>query len=183
MIDLDSHLGGIGFQDQEAFAGWVAGAERPLRLSLRRFAAVVDTEAVVQETLLRVWVGAQRCAPDGRPNALLRFARRIAINLALDEIRRRGFVMSGDPPGDDDLPDPAPPPDPLLRARIERCLAELPRAPGRAIRLRIAAAGGERDATLARRLGMRLNTFLQNVTRARRLLAECLERSGIRVPA
>jgi RNA polymerase sigma-70 factor (ECF subfamily) len=34
-------------------------------------------------------------------------------------------------------------------------------------------------ATLAERLGMRLNTFLQNVTRARKLLVECLERRHV----
>ena len=31
----------------------------------------------------------------------------------------------------------------------------------------------------AERLGMRLNTFLQNFTRARKLLADCLERQGV----
>ena len=32
---------------------------------------------------------------------------------------------------------------------------------------------------LAERVGMKLNTFLQNVTRARRLLADCLRRLGV----
>jgi RNA polymerase sigma-70 factor (ECF subfamily) len=32
---------------------------------------------------------------------------------------------------------------------------------------------------LAERLGMRLNTFLQNFTRARKLLAECLEKRKV----
>ena len=32
---------------------------------------------------------------------------------------------------------------------------------------------------LAERVGMRPNTFLQNITRARRLIAECLRRRGI----
>jgi RNA polymerase sigma-70 factor (ECF subfamily) len=35
------------------------------------------------------------------------------------------------------------------------------------------------DHALAAGLSMRINTFLQNVTRARRLLAECLRRAGI----
>ena len=35
------------------------------------------------------------------------------------------------------------------------------------------------DRSLAERVGMKLNTFLQNVTRARRLLADCLRRRGV----
>jgi RNA polymerase sigma-70 factor (ECF subfamily) len=185
MNDLDTHLPLITIGDEGAFVAWLAGAERPLRLSLRRFAATVDTEAVLQETLLRIWMGAAHCRPDGRPNSLLRLAHRIAANLALDEIRRRrggGGAWADDPP-DDDPPDPAPPHDPLLRRRVEECLETLPRAPRRAILMRIEAAGGERDASLAARAGMRLNTFLQNVTRARRLIALCLGKSGIVVPA
>jgi RNA polymerase sigma-70 factor (ECF subfamily) len=193
MIDLDPYLPLIADGDEAAFAEWLAGAERPLRLTLRRFAAAADTEAVLQETLMRIWVVARRCEPDGRPNSLLRFARRIAVNLALDEIRRRhhGATRGGAIPGDEvpgeappegDPPDPTPPPDPLLRKRVEDCLGRLPRAPRRAIQMRIDAAGGEPDAGLAAHLGMRLNTFLQNVTRARRLLATCLEKAGIVVP-
>jgi DNA-directed RNA polymerase specialized sigma24 family protein len=183
VIDLDVHHRGIALHDEDAFARWLAGAERPLRLSLRSFAAAVDTEAVLQETLLRVWVAASRCEPDGLPNSLLRFARRIAMNLALDQVRRRGAAAPPDPPGDDEVPVPAPPPDPILRARIRECLERLPRAPRRAIGERLAAQGGLRDADLAARLGMRLNTFLQNVGRARRLLADCLRRAGVQVPA
>ena len=36
--------------DPEAFGSWVAGAEPRIRRSLGSFAALVDTEAVVQET-------------------------------------------------------------------------------------------------------------------------------------
>jgi len=204
MIDLDPYLPLIAAGDENAFAGWLAGAERPLRLSLRRFAAAADTEAVLQETLLRIWLVAARCEPDGQPNSLLRFARRIAANLALDDIRRRrggaghggaghggagrggterGGTEPVQVPPEDDPPDPTPPPDPLLRKRVDDCLGKLPRAPRRAIQMRIDAAGGERDASLAAHLGMRLNTFLQNVTRARRLLEQCLAKSGIVVPA
>ncbi len=37
------------------------------------------------------------------------------------------------------------------------------------------------DRSLAEALGMRLNTFLQNVARARRLLADCLREAGVAV--
>lgn len=188
MNDLDHYLPGIALGDENSFAAWLAGAEGPLRRSLRRFAAAVDTESVVQETLLRIWQVAHRCEPDGRPNGLLRLAVRIGRNLAVDEVRRRGSALpsggSADDASDDMSPiEPAVLPDPLLRKRIARCLEKLAGAPRRALLLRIANAGGAPDRVLAEQAHMRLNTFLQNVSRARRLLARCLERSGVKVPA
>jgi RNA polymerase sigma-70 factor (ECF subfamily) len=185
MADLDRHLPGIAAGDDGAFARWLAGAEAELRLALRTFAAAVDTEAVLQEALLRVWQVAPRFAPDGRPSALLRFAVRTARNLALDEVRRNGHRA---PPGaggtaldahaGEDVPEG---PDPLLRRLILRCRGLLPRKPRLALDARLSAGGAEPDALLARRLGMKLNTFLQNVGRARKALAECLRRSGVAV--
>src|SRR5262249_15517981 len=90
VADLDTHLVAIGTGDRRALAAWCAGAEMSLRASLRRYATVVDAEAVLQETLLRVWQLASGVQPDGAPNALLRLAMRIARNLAIDEVRRRG---------------------------------------------------------------------------------------------
>ena len=147
-MNLDEYLPGIVVGDQDSFARWMAGAERPIRESLRRFAASVDTEAAVQETLLRVWLVARRCRPDGQPNSLLRFAIGIARNLALSEIRRR---------------------------RREESIADAPEPP--------APASKTSSAPLARAdgLGMRLNTLLQNITRARRLVAQCLQQAGIEV--
>lgn len=184
MIDLDEHLAAIQVGDAEAFTRWLAGAEMSLRSSLRRFAWSVDTEAVVQECLLRVWQAAPRCNLDGRPNCLLRFAMRIACNLAISEIRRqRGPNAAPDDQDLDEIPDPgAALPDPLLRLRIRDCLGKLPTKPARAIWARLDGAGFQPDRRLAERLGMTLNTFLQNVTRARRLLAQCLQTHGIRVP-
>ena len=184
MIDLDVHLAAVQTGDAAAFARWLAGAEMPLRSSLRRFASSVDTEAVMQETLLRVWQAAPRCEPDGRPNCLVRFAMRIARNLALSEIRRQHGPGAAPTDQDiDEIPDPAITlPDPLLRLRIRECLGKLPAKPARAIWARLDGAGLHPDKWLAERLGMTLNTFLQNVTRARRLLAQCLHRYGITVP-
>jgi RNA polymerase sigma-70 factor (ECF subfamily) len=67
----------------------------------------------------------------------------------------------------------------MLRRHIEACRERLPERPALALHERLAAAGGEPDDRIAARLGMRLNTFLQNFTRARRLLAECLAGHGI----
>src|SRR6266540_1570421 len=83
---LDDLLPAIGAGDATAFARWLAGAEGRLRDSLRSFAARVDTEAVLQEALIRVWQVAPRVTPDGKPDALVRLGVRIARNLAVSEV-------------------------------------------------------------------------------------------------
>jgi RNA polymerase sigma-70 factor (ECF subfamily) len=74
-------------------------------------------------------------------------------------------------------------PDPMLRKAIVDCHEKLPKKPAEALDARVQNAGADPDAVLAERLGMRLNTFLQNFTRARKLLADCLRGKGIEVPA
>ena len=178
--DSDLELPAIQQGDADAFARWLVGAEPPLRAGLRKFAAVVDTEAVLQEALLRVWQVAPRCAGDGRPHALLRLAMRIAQNLAIDEARRHRLVPTA---FGDELPEPsvepANAPDEAVRAAVQRCLEKLPPQPARAITMRLADGARGSDHELASGCGMTTNTFLQNVTRARKLLAECLQRSGV----
>ena len=178
--DLDVDLPAIAAGDRDAFARWVTGAEPGVRRSLRAFAKQVDTEAVLQEAMLRAWQCAPRCKNDGRPNGLLRFCLRAARNLAIDGLRRQRVA-------DADL-DVAmreaeatawQPPDPMLRQLIARCRARLAGQPARALEARLQTGGAESDHALALRAGMRLNTFLQNVTRARRQLAECLRRAGV----
>lgn len=167
--------------DPHAFGQWIARVERPLRESLRSFASRVDIEAIVQETLLRTWQIAPRIEPDGKPNALFRVALRIARNLAIDEVRRARTQSMGDDDMDASLAfaTQADEPDPLLRQVIHDCREKLPAQPARALDARIHSAGAEPDATLAMKLGMKLNTFLQNFTRARKLLADCLRAHGV----
>lgn len=189
MADLDRFLPAIAAGDPDAFGRWVAFAELRLRASLLSFARDVDVEAVLQESLLRVWQVAPRVERDGRGESLLRLAIRIARNLAISELRRH----RQDPTADDELERlvddgnpglPAEPfGDPLLREKIERCREELPQKPAQALAVRLEARGGQPDQALAERLGMRLNTFLQNFTRARRFLLECLKRHGVDVEA
>ena len=184
MIDLDDHLPAIAAGDAAAFGRWLAGAEPRLRLSLRAYAARVDTEAALQEALLRVWQVAPRHAPDGRPDSLLRLGIRVARNVAIDELRRSRSAPMDDAGLEQALAaaEVGPPragPDPLLRRVIEECRDKLPGKPAEALAARLAAAGAEPDEALAARLGMRTNTFLQNFTRARKLLAECLERRNV----
>lgn len=179
MIDLDVHLQAIVIGDTRAFARWLAGAEGPVRESLRSFATVVDVEAVLQEALLRVWQVAPRFESDGRPNGLLRLGVRIARNLAVSEVRRTRAT----PVEPDDLetalaraPDE---PDPMLRKAIVDCRDKLPAKPRQAFDARLHSAGGQDDVELAETLGMKLNTFLQNFTRARQLLVDCLKKRGV----
>lgn len=187
MTDLDVHLSAIAAGDASAFGRWLAGAEPSLRAALRPFATRVDTEAVIQEAMLRTWQVAPRHAPDGRANSLLRLSSRIARNLAIDEIRRARATPADDEALEQAIldADPAPRsgPDPLLRRVIEECRRLLPGKPAEALSARLAGAGAEPDETLAERLGMRLNTFLQNFTRARKLLAECLQKHKVDLDA
>lgn len=182
--DLDRELWAIAQGDADAFARWLAGAEHELRRALRPVAAVVDTEAVLQEALLRVWQVAPRFKHDGQPNGLLRLAVTVCRNCAHDELRRlRPEISADDVAGriqiDLQHSVAAQTPDPLLRKLIQLCREKLPGKPGLALQARLESGGGEADETLAARLGMRLNTFLQNFTRARKLLAECLRRQGV----
>jgi DNA-directed RNA polymerase specialized sigma24 family protein len=176
VTDLDVHLEAIRLGDAGAFARWLAGAERSIRESLRPLASRVDTEVVVQETMLRIWQVAPRVVPDGKPNSLLRFAVRVARNLAVSELRRTHTPVDTEL---DDVSAPTPePPDPLLRRAIIECREALPAQPGRALTARLESSGGDPDEVIAERLGMRKNTFLQNFTRARKLLADCLRSKG-----
>ena len=182
--DLDVHLTAILAGDTRAFGRWMAGAELTIRDSLRSFVTVVDVEAVLQESLLRVWQVRERFERDGRPNGLLRLGIRIARNLAVSEVRR----LKSRPVPEDDLEralmmaetyDASRESDPMLRGVLAECHGMLPAKPRQALDARLAGEGGKPDEDLAEALGMRLNTFLQNFTRARRMLAECLKKHGV----
>ncbi len=181
----DHLLTAIQGGDARAFGQFVAGVEERLRLSLTSYAACVDVEAVVQETLIRVWQAAPRVQPDGGGDSLGRYAIRAARNLAIDHVRRQGRVLveaglasGAGGLGPEQAYEPAPP-DPLLRQRILECRAKLGGAPSRAFAARMQAAGGQPDSVLAEQVGMRLNTFLKNFGRARKLLMECLRKAGV----
>jgi RNA polymerase sigma factor (sigma-70 family) len=176
-LDLDALLPEIQAGDTESFGRFMVASELPVRRSLRPFAARVDVEAVVQETFLRLWQVAPRFEPDGRPNGLFRLGVRVARNLALDALKKRREQVGVDL---EDAAAFAPAEaDPLLRSVIQTCLEKLPQQPGVALRARLESAGAEPDSEIAGRCAMKANTFLQNVTRARKLLASCLEAAGV----
>ena len=179
-LERMEHLA-IADRDGEMFARWLSRCEESLRLSLRSFARVVDVEAIVQETALRVWQSAPEIRPDGRPECLLRWAVTVARNLARDGARRSGREVPIDERNDLPAPVLREPEDPFLRAQIQRCRAKLPPKPAAAICARVDGAGARSDRTLAELTGMSFDAFRQNLARARRLLEECLERAGIDV--
>jgi len=111
-------------------------------------------------------------------------AIRIGRNLAISEVRR----MKATPTDGDDLEAalaagdrPMSAPDPMLRKAIAECRARLPDKPRQALDARLESAGAKDDGELATALRMKLNTFLQNVTRARQLIADCLGKRGITI--
>jgi RNA polymerase sigma-70 factor (ECF subfamily) len=133
-----------------------------------------------------VWQVAPRFVRDGRPDGLLRLGIRIARNLALDELRRVRRELFDDTAiemalaaaaeralGDQGAPDP------LLRRAIAECRALLRGQPRLALEARLDSAGADSDETLAERLSMRRSTFLQNLSRARKAIAECLRKHGV----
>jgi DNA-directed RNA polymerase specialized sigma24 family protein len=179
MIDYDFFAYKISGGDRDAFALWMSHCEAPLRDSLSRFARSVDTESVLQEALLRTWQAAPDFVSDDRPNGFFRLSVRIARNLAIDILRRRREVPAV--PEHEEPSETWASPDPMLRARIHECHAALPETNRRVLDARISSEGASSDEVLSAAQGMRLNTFLQNFTRARKLLAECLQRYGIHI--
>lgn len=182
MTPIDEAYGRARDGDHGGFADWVRRVEMPLRLSLRSFAPVVDVEAIVQEGLLRMWVLAPTLELQGE-NASLRYARTLTRNLAIHEARRLGSLVpldhDGGNPGHDVPVPPAPVPDPALRRAILECLERLPAKPAEALLERLRGRGSLPDRDLAALAGMTLNTFLQNIVRARRHMAACLRSKGI----
>ncbi len=177
-MNLDVHLAAIAGGDADAFGQWMMHAEPLMRRSLRRFAAQVDVEAVLQEALLRVWQVAPRFESDGKDNGLLRLGHRIARNLCISEMRKRRHVRVAFVEEGPEHVEQVEVPDPLLRQTIAACHEKLPKQPARALRARIEAQGNEADFDTAARLNMKKNTLLQSLTRARKLLEECLRKHG-----
>ncbi len=167
--------------EEGAFAEWMGSVELPIRRSLERFARAVDVESVMQETFLRMWILAQD--PEREltgEDASLRFALGTARNVARAEARRTGREKSLPP---EDLPEtpvePIPPPDPGLRRAILECVERVAKKPLQALRARLTYGVLLSDREIARRVGMTVNTFLQNIVRARKQVADCLARKGI----
>ena len=170
--------------DSMAFAEWMGRVERPIRSSLFPFARTVDLEVVMQETFLRMWLIATKSstALEGE-NASLRMALGVARNVAREEVRRAKLgklvPLEGLEDAHEMAIEPEPGPDPGLARAIQDCMARIPDRLRTALQLRIAQGYGQPDRELAEALGLKLNTFLQQIVRARKSLGECLKRKGV----
>ncbi len=170
--------------DVGVFANWMALVERPVRGSLRRFARAIDVESALQETFLRMWIANQdRTRELKGENASLRFALRVARNVALEDVRRACLehlvALEDLDPSSEPSIDPTPPSDPGLLRAIQDCISRLRGKPREALLARLARGHEQTDRDNALSLGMAVNTFLQNVVRARKLVATCLEGKGL----
>jgi len=183
VTEIDVAFAAARMRGAEAFARWMALVERPLRASLRRFARAVDVESVMQEALLRMWIA---CRDTERiiegDNASLRFALRVARNVALEEVRRARLehlvALEDLDPSVEPSIDPKPLPDTGLMRAIRDCVERLRGMPRAALFARLASGHAVGDRDLAATLDMAVNTFLQNIVRARKSVADCLERKG-----
>ena len=89
--------------------------------------------------------------------------------MALDEL---------DPSSEPSI-EPEPPADLGLLRAIKDCLSRLTGKPREALLARLARGHEAHDRDLAASLGMAVNTFLQNIVRARKAVATCLDGKGV----
>jgi RNA polymerase sigma-70 factor (ECF subfamily) len=165
---------------EAAFKDWFKRCEFPLRRSLRHFAAVVDVEAVVQETVIQIWEhDASRISRTSRPEFLLRWAIVVARNKALNIAKRTGRQDSLEAHVDLTTPAAHAPGDPFLSARIRRCLEELPPTLRRVLEARVKDDGQHSDRELAGLLDTTFAAFRQNLARGRHGVEDCLKKHGI----
>ncbi len=183
MTDLNTLFLAAGRGDRDAFAQWMGRVERPVRASLARYARAADVEGVLQETLMRMWIFARERGGELQgENASLRFAIGMARNIARSEARRHGrlvFLPSDELPDEGTMPEE--PVSPSLVRFIRECFETLARRPREALAARLNLGVERNDREVAAGIGMTLNTFLQNIVRARRQMRTCLAHKGVAV--
>jgi DNA-directed RNA polymerase specialized sigma24 family protein len=179
--EIDALFARVQHGDPMAFRMWMGRVERPIRFSLRHFARAVDVEAIMQETLLRMWLIATRHLRDLEGvDASLRFAIGMARNLARSEARRMGRERHLPPEAMPEVPqEPPPTPDPGLAAAIRDCMGRLSAKLRLVLETRIVLGPSQPDREIADTLEMKLNTFLQNIVRSRQQMRKCLQGKGV----
>ena len=130
---------------------------------------------------MRMWIYSREHAGELEgENASLRFAIGMARNIARNEARRNGRLAFLPP---EELPDTPIAPEPFRDARLAQfirdCFKSLAEKPRVALGLRLDGGAIRHDRQLAEALGMTLNTFLQNIVRARAQMLDCLARKKV----
>lgn len=155
----------------EAFCARVEGSLFGYAFGMTRDAQ--EAEDIVQESLLRLYrvLRESRLRAAGSARTLV-FS--IAHNLAVDHLRRRGRVVPLEdrrPAAASEAAERA-----LLREQVEQALAELPESQRSALMLR--EFGGLAYAEIASALGASLDEVKVWIYRARKRLAQLLDRDG-----
>jgi RNA polymerase sigma-70 factor (ECF subfamily) len=162
--------------EREAFDRLLASARpRLFALALRILGDVDEAEDAVQEASLKVWRNLGRFQARSSFSTWL---HRIAVNAALDRIRRRGpAARAADAAADDDRSELAPPPETPERlyaraeagAVVQRAMDRLSAAHGEALRL--CDLEGEPYAAIAVAVRCPIGTVMSRLYHARRNLA------------
>ena len=156
------------------FGAWCAGLERPLySYLLRMTGSPEDAEDLAQDAFLRVfrlWKAGRLRRDESAARSLVFKA---AHNLAVDLLRKRSRPLP-------DPPEPAPPPSVMdgeaRRMAIAQALAQLPADQRGALLLR--EYGELSYAEIAKAMDATLDAVKVRIHRARRRLAELLDREG-----
>ncbi|HOZ47915.1 MAG TPA: RNA polymerase sigma factor [Candidatus Hydrogenedentes bacterium] len=162
--------------DKNAFEVFCLGIEKPLFGYVRQ--AVKDSDdakELVQEVLLRVYRMARSGELTQRRGSPRALAFSIAHNLAVDHLRHHANVTRFDH-GDHVTPHVSAVERALLREQLDKALADLPENHRSAIALR--AFGQLSYAEIAEALGATPASVKTWILRARRRLAELLDRDG-----
>lgn len=158
--------------DVAAFEALCADLEGPLfNYALKQVRDWNDAEDIAQESLLRLLTAARQGKLKTSPRG---YAFSIAHNLAVDLNRRRDRVLVLNPPGSISAARAAE--QALLRDQVQRALAELPENHRSALLLR--EYGELSYAEIAAALGASLDQVKVWIYRARRLLAQLLDKDG-----
>ena len=177
--DDDSLMIRVAARDEAAF-GLLAEqhGQVPYRIGYRMLGDRAEAEDISQESLLRLWDGAERWRAGG--SGVAAWLTRVAVNLALDRLRRRRFVADVAIP---ERADDGPAADEEIereqtRAAVVACIAALPDRQRAAIVLTYYEEVANREA--AEMLEMNLKGFESLLFRARAALRQALEGSDAR---
>ena len=185
MEETDEHLvGRAGAGDKIAFTHLVARHQRRLlALVNRSLANRAASEDVVQEVFARAWVAAPTWRPQTGSGGYAAWLSRVAVNLSIDQLRKRRPVALD---GIDDPPDQAAPADHAIEARetaarVRTAVAALPERQRIAIGLTYDAELSNAEGAAA--LGTTVGAFELLLVRARRALRLSLQQDALQQDA